>query len=30
MLLVNYIVKVQAPQYKRRERRPSPGEQQKP
>jgi hypothetical protein len=30
MLLVNYIVKVQAPQYQRRARRQSPGEQQKP
>ena len=30
LLLVQYIVKVQAPQYPRRERRPSPGEQHKP
>lgn len=30
LLLVQYIVKVQAPQYHRRQRRPSPGEQQKP
>jgi hypothetical protein len=30
LLLINYLAKVQAPQYQRRARRPSPGEQQKP
>jgi hypothetical protein len=30
LLFINYLVKVQAPQYARRERRPSPGEQPKP